>query len=141
MPLLDLPDQIILAILAVHPEACFDCTGLDRRLRLAAAAALAGQRPWAGAWRHFQSQMPHSDGASHAPPICAYACFRRPRTSHINPSPPHSLCPTPPPPPPPPPPGASPHIASISSRLLPLVSGTIALMVASAPTPTAANTK
>jgi hypothetical protein len=37
---------VILTILAVHPEACFDCTSLDRRLRLAAAAALAGQPPW-----------------------------------------------------------------------------------------------
>jgi hypothetical protein len=46
---LDLPDPLILQILAVHPEACFDCTGVNRRVRrvsLEAAGALAAQ-DWA----------------------------------------------------------------------------------------------
>ena len=43
---LDLPDPLILQILAVHPEACFDCTSVNRRVRrvsLEAAGALAAQ--------------------------------------------------------------------------------------------------
>ena len=49
LALLDLPDPLLLKILAVHPEACFDCTEINRRLRrvsLEAAGGLAGE-PWA----------------------------------------------------------------------------------------------
>jgi hypothetical protein len=50
LALLDLPDPLLLKILAVHPEACFDCAEIKcrrlRRVSLEAAGALAGQR-WA----------------------------------------------------------------------------------------------
>jgi ankyrin repeat protein len=49
LTLLNLPNPLLLQIMEVHSEACFDCTGINRRLRrvsLEAVGALAAQR-WA----------------------------------------------------------------------------------------------